>query len=314
MTRVGWISDPLFLEHESRRKHPERPGRLRALDRMLDESGLRSILIPVPARDATRDDVLAAHDADHLELLVALDREGREVWIDGDTWLGPGSLTAALRAAGGVCGAVDAVHAGTVESAFVAVRPPGHHATRRAAMGFCLLNNVAIGACHALRLGYRRVGIVDWDVHHGNGTQEIFYANPDVFYGSVHQSPAYPGTGAATETGSGAGVGTTLNIPLPPGSGDAEFLSATALISRKLEVFGAEIVFVSAGYDAHARDPLGACRVTDRGFRRMAETVLETAQRVSRGNVVIVLEGGYDLDGLSGGVRRTVEAMVGNPE
>jgi acetoin utilization deacetylase AcuC-like enzyme len=179
-------------------------------------------------------------------------------------------------------------------------------------MGFCLLNNVAIGACHALGLGYRRVGIIDWDVHHGNGTQDIFYADAAVFYGSVHQAPAYPGTGDASETGSGPGRGATLNLPLPPGSGDAAFGAAVETLAGALEVFGAEIVFVSAGFDAHERDPLADCRVTDRGFRRMAETVMETAGRVAGGKVIAVLEGGYDRAGLAGGVRETVDVMLRN--
>jgi acetoin utilization deacetylase AcuC-like enzyme len=251
------------------------------------------------------------HSPEHITAL-------RELWAKGERFAGSpdtpvceSSYEVALMAAGGVLAAVDAVMAGKVRNAFCAVRPPGHHATRNKAMGFCLLNNVAIAARYVQKK-YKlpKVLIVDWDVHHGNGTQDIFYEDPSVLYFSVHQYPFYPGSGRADERGAGQGTGRTLNVPLSAGSGDAEleraFLEKLLPAARQ---FQPNFVLVSAGFDAHEDDPLGGLRVTTEQFKRLTEIVRQIAAEHSRGRLVSVLEGGYDLEGLAASVETHVRAL-----
>lgn len=294
---AGFVTDPLCLGHEHPR-HPERPARLAAILDHLDRTGLRARMRELTPRDATDDEILAVHDA------ALLAEEAEEAahygWMDADTYLNPASPAIARRAAGAVLAALEAVLAGEVGAAFAAVRPPGHHATADRAMGFCLLNNVAIAAAAALRAGVERVGILDWDVHHGNGTQAIFDAEPRVFYASTHVSPFYPGTGDFRERGVGAATGTKLNVPLPHGAGDRALAGAyERLILPALARFRPQLVLVSSGWDAHARDPLAPLEVTTAGYARVMRMAVEAARTLCDGRMVVALEGGYDAHALA---------------
>jgi acetoin utilization deacetylase AcuC-like enzyme len=259
----------------------------------------------------TNEEVERIHDRRLIAALDELDRSGGG-WLDPDTYLGPGSMTAARLAAGATVGAARAVAQGSTEVAFAAVRPPGHHAATARASGFCLLNSVAV-AVAALRAegAAWRIAIVDWDVHHGDGTQEIFDADPDLCYASTHQWPLYPGTGRATERGIGAAEGTKHNRPLHPGSGDDEFVDAwvTELLPA-IEDFAPEAVLVSAGYDGHRADPLADLDVTEAGYRAVAEALGALSTRLGLPGVALALEGGYDLAALRDSVAATVEGML----
>lgn len=290
--RTGWVYDPAFLRHNDSIAHPESPARLTAILRRLNESGMINRMETIPATAASDDDLLRVHTHAHVRTL-----EGSEgQWLDPDTFVGRGSPEIARLAAGAVIGAALKVWTGTITNAFCAVRPPGHHALRDRAMGFCLYNNIALAAA-AVRSADpdARVFILDWDVHHGNGTQAIFYEDPAVLYASVHQFPFYPGTGAACEVGRGPGEGTTVNKPLHAGSGDCEFLEAIGqIIEEHARPFNPAMVLISAGFDAHTADPLGGLNVTTDGFTTAARLVCDFAQDVCGGRVVSVLEGGYN--------------------
>jgi acetoin utilization deacetylase AcuC-like enzyme len=231
-------------------------------------------------------------------------------WLDGDTYITSASYDVALHAAGAAVGAVDVVLEGLTRTAFALVRPPGHHATVNRSMGFCLINNIAVAAAHALESGVRNVAIVDWDVHHGNGTQDIFYSRSEVHVSSVHQYPFYPGTGSAAETGTGPGAGYTLNVPIQAGAGDQEYAEIfKGAIIPAIEQFEPELILISAGFDAHADDPLGGMRVTERGFANLASQVAAVAESSANGRVVAVLEGGYDPSALGRSVAATIAAL-----
>jgi acetoin utilization deacetylase AcuC-like enzyme len=253
----------------------------------------------------------AIHDEAHLARLRQL--TGRSDWLDPDTRTSPGSTRAAWLAAGAAVEAVRAVVRGEATSAFALVRPPGHHARRESAMGFCLLNNVAVAAEWALREGgCRRVLIVDWDVHHGNGTQESFWSRDDVLYVSTHRYPFYPGTGAAHERGAAAGEGRSVNVPLPAGMGDADYGAIFAeLLEPIAEQYAPDFVLISAGYDAHLEDPLGGMALSEEGFAALSGCVRRIADRHCGRRIALVLEGGYDLQGLAHGVRATLEVLAG---
>ena len=300
---TGFFYHPDFLKHDTGPGHPERKERLEAILRMLKKRRARG---DVPLQDkndfgeAALEQMARVHDVGYLNFLAKT--EGREFFaLDADTTGGKESWRAAKRAAGAVIQAVEDVHKGESKNAFCAVRPPGHHAEPVRGMGFCLINNAAVAARRLTEtLGYDRVLIVDWDAHHGNGTQSIFYADPKVFYYSSHQYPFYPGTGAAFETGEGAGKGTTLNVPLAAGSGDEEFWAG---IEEKLipaaKDYRPEFIIISAGFDAHASDPLTGLEVTDAGFEEAARRVKKLAEEECGGKLVSVLEGGYDLEALA---------------
>ncbi len=266
----------------------------------------------LPSEPAEQDTLQLCHEPAYIRLAEREIRDGNRILSTGDTHVSPGSLRAALAAAGAVCGAVDAVAGGEADQAFCALRPPGHHARPAQGMGFCVFNNIALGARHALqRHGLERVLIADWDVHHGNGTQDIFYEDPAVLFFSTHQSPWYPGTGMANETGSGAGEGTTINCPLPAGAGRDEVLGAFR--ERLLPAAGAfrpELVLVSAGFDSRLGDPLGRFRLLDEDFREMTMLLREVADRHAEGRLVSALEGGYSLSGLASGVTSHVSALL----
>jgi acetoin utilization deacetylase AcuC-like enzyme len=317
MSAVGLVTHPACLEHDPGPGHPERPARLRAVLERLRADGLEDELAVLEARPATAAELLLAHTPDHVSYVESVCRRagrGRALVDGGDTWVGGASHEAALRAAGGVIEAAARVHAGDWRSAFVAVRPPGHHAEEGRAMGFCLYNNVALAALWLRAHGIERVAIVDWDVHHGNGTQHLFEADASVFYASLHRFPFYPGTGAASERGRGAGVGTTLNCPLPAGTGDAEWLAAfEGEVLRALEDFAPQFLLVSAGFDAHARDPLGGLRLTRGAYAEMTRGLLDVAARHAGGRVVSVLEGGYDLEALGASASAHVAQLLAGP-
>ncbi|HUT53050.1 MAG TPA: histone deacetylase, partial [bacterium] len=312
MPVTGLVADPVFMEHDTGPGHPERPERLEKIYALLDEKGLSAKALKIPLRPATAAELLAVHGKAHLERIAAT--AGREqVYLDGDTPTGPKSYHTALLAAGGMLNAVDAVMEGSVSNAFALFRPPGHHAERDRAMGFCLFNNVAVAAHHAMNQhGLKRVLIADWDLHHGNGTQSAFYPDPRVLYFSTHQFPYYPGSGGLDEIGSGAGQGFTVNVPLPAGCGDDVYESVFAdVLEPVARGFKPELILVSAGFDIHRLDPLGGMKVTELGFARMAARLKGLAEQFCRGRLVAALEGGYHLDGLSRGVAAVVEVLMG---
>lgn len=308
---TGWVEEEPCLLHEVGGDFPERPARLQALRAMLVQSGLEARLVRLPGRAATEEEVLRLHSLDYLQRLKEWAAAGYRGYLEPSTPFMPRSLEAALWSAGCALAATEAVLEGRVRYAFSAGRPPGHHARPRAAMGFCFFNNVALAADLALRRGLERVAIVDWDVHHGNGTQEMFYADPRVLFVSVHQAFWYPGTGWEEEVGEGPGRGFTANFPLLPGQGDEEYLRLfRGPIAERVEAYRPQMLLVSAGYDAHAKDPLGRMELTDAGFGELTATVKEWAEGLCEGRLVLVLEGGYDLEGLCGGVRATLEALL----
>jgi acetoin utilization deacetylase AcuC-like enzyme len=287
---------PACLDHDPGRHHPESPARLRAVLEALDDPEFAR-LERREAPQAAREDLLRVHPPTHVDRILAAVPKTGHVGIDADTVLSPASGEAALRAAGGVVAAVDAVVAGEADNAFCAVRPPGHHAEPQRAMGFCLFNNAAIGALRA-RGAHRvaRVAVVDFDVHHGNGTQAAFEADGTLFYASTHQYPLYPGTGAASETG----VGNIVNVPLRPMAGSSQFrLGMTQRILPALDAFRPELVLVSAGFDAHKRDPLAQLMLDEADYIWVTEKLVEIAFRHAKGRLVATLEGGYDLPALA---------------
>ncbi len=307
--KTALISNDIFLKHDTGLGHPETKGRYSAvMDALKAETGLWDRLHKIEASEASKGTVQAAHTKDYFQIVENAFADGREA-LDNDTMISMHSFDAALHAAGGVCNAVDAVMAGEAENAFVAVRPPGHHATAENAMGFCLFNNVAVGAKYALNRykEIERIAIVDWDVHHGNGTQGIFYNQSDVFFFSMHQYPWYPGTGSRGETGYGKGKGTTLNAPVKAFTPRTEnvriFESAIGDISKN---YKPDLIIISAGFDGHESDPLGQLLFENDDFRSMTKTVKQWAAETCGGRVVSVLEGGYNL----GTLGRTVASHV----
>jgi acetoin utilization deacetylase AcuC-like enzyme len=307
---VGLVWDERYLAHKQA-GHPERPERLTAIRQGLEEAGLWNRLVRIQPYAATDEMLERVHSKQHIQR-IRREASGKDLaHLDADTYAGPGSWDAALLAAGGVSAATDAVMKGQVRSAFCAVRPPGHHASRDRAMGFCLFNNVAVGARYVQAAhGIRRVLIVDWDVHHGNGTQDTFYRDGTVMYVSIHESPLYPGTGAADEKGDGPGAGRIRNFPLPPGAGDKEFLAALQEGLKAAEEFKPEFVFISCGFDAHKDDPLGGLKRTDEGYAEGTRRVRAFADRFASGRIVSVLEGGYSLDALRNAAAAHVAALM----
>lgn len=310
MRRIGFLWHDAFLVHDAGPDHPERADRLRAIKRGLEQGGFLGTLVPIHAREARDDELYFVHRPEYVAHVERQCKLGKRYLDSLDTGICPESYRVALLAAGGAMACVDAVAAGRVDAAFAAIRPPGHHAEADRAMGFCIFNNAALAARHAQAAhGIERVLVCDFDVHHGNGTQNAFYHDGSVFYFSIHQSPFYPGTGEAEETGEGDGRGATLNVPLPAGSGDQEFVSAVGTLARRMEDFRPGLVLVSAGFDAHEGDPLAHMSVTAEGYRRMTALLREIAGRHARGRLVSLLEGGYDLDNLSRSVRAHLEEL-----
>ncbi len=309
MLRTGLVADSRYLQHETPPGHPERPDRLRVLLDMI-EARERKGLVRLDPRVAKREEIIRVHKPTHYDL-VAETAGASHFAFDADTYTSPGSFDAALLSAGGLLAIVEAIMAGDIDNGFGLVRPPGHHAEWNRAMGFCLFNNVAIAARLLLEEhGIERILIVDWDVHHGNGTQRTFYTDPRVLYVSTHQYPFYPGTGDVGEVGSGDGLGFTVNIPLRAGGGDREYIAAfRQIIAPICRQFDPRFVLVSAGFDAHMLDPLANMNVTDEGFASMARILLDVAGEHANGRFAAVLEGGYDLDALRRSVDRVLEEM-----
>jgi len=310
--RTGIVNDPRFAGHCMGPDQPECQQRLDILCTMLEEAGLRNVFQEITPRRAEKKELLRVHSTDYIQRLE--ETEGKEtIYLDPDTCTSPLSHEAALLAAGGFCRAVEQVHTGSLDNAFALIRPPGHHAERDAAKGFCLYNNVAVGARYARNeLGLDRVLIVDWDLHHGNGTQHCFEEDPSVLFFSVHRSFFYPGSGRLREVGRGDGKGFTINIPLLPGFGDGEYLVLFENILRPVALeFNPDIILVSAGFDIHHNDPMGGMHVTPKGFAAMTRSILDMADVCCGGKVVMALEGGYDLEALRDSVREVLKEMAG---
>jgi acetoin utilization deacetylase AcuC-like enzyme len=302
--RIAFVYDDVFLRHEMPLHHPESSQRLQAIVRELRSSGVWDRVTRVLPAKSSLEAVAAVHSERYVHEMVNM----APGYLDPDTYVSEGTCEAALHAAGAVGTAIDGIVAGQWTRAFCAVRPPGHHAERARGMGFCIFNNVAVGARHAQARGYEKVLIADFDVHHGNGTQDIFYDDPSVFYFSTHQFPYYPGTGGENERGSGDGLGFNLNVPLPSGAGDEEISRAYAqAFASAAAQFQPDCVLVSAGYDLLAGDPLAGLVVTPAGLQSVVASIISAAGDAP---VICTLEGGYDLHGLASGVRQTVEIML----
>lgn len=308
--RTLYLSHAAYLDHHTPLGHPERADRLRAVEQVLEREEFQD-LIREQAPLGTIDQVARAHPRAFVEhIRNQIPAEGL-LRLDSDTTVSPGSYTAALRASGAACQAVDEVMTGLVQNAFSAHRPPGHHAEHMTAMGFCLFNHAAVAARHAQAVhGAERVAIMDFDVHHGNGTQDIFWSDPTVLYASTHQMPLYPGTGALGETGV---AGNVVNAPLSAGADGAVFREAMeSRVLPAIEAFRPDLLIISAGFDAHHRDPLAEINLVEADFAWATRRMMEVADRVCAGRVVSLLEGGYDLLGLSRSVGAHVQALMGH--
>lgn len=304
------LTDRCMLDHVPGPYHPESPSRLA---RILDDLEARPVAGTAlrQAPWATYEQLSRVHPAEYVELVTRM--RGKHARFDADTVASPGTVDAAYAAAGAAVHAVNAVVTGAAKNAFALVRPPGHHAEAARAMGFCFFNNVAVAAAHArAALDLERVLILDWDFHHGNGTQHAFYDRRDVLVMNAHRWPYFPGTGALNEVGQGAGEGFSLNVPMPGGMKDADLALAFGEIAVPVaEAFRPDLVLVSAGFDGHRSDPLGDMRITDEGYAELAGLAHRVAERYCDGRLVLVLEGGYDLPGLSASVRACAETLVG---
>ncbi|MBK9712621.1 MAG: histone deacetylase [Kouleothrix sp.] len=307
------VTNPRHALHDEH-DHVEQAVRLEAIERAIDESGLRDDLVEIMPLPASAAQILAVHHPRVIEIVRAASARGGR-WLDQDTYTTAGTLDAALLAAGAAVRAVEAVISGQVSNAFALVRPPGHHATSSQSMGFCLFNNIAIAARHAtLALGVERVAIVDYDVHHGNGTQDCFYDDGQVLFCSTHASPLYPESGEIYESGLEAGYGTTLNIPLPHGAGDQALgMAFDELIAPALRDFMPELILVSAGYDGHWADPLGPLTLSTAGYTALTRRLVDLARDICGGRIVLVLEGGYDPAALSACVVASLRVLMEQP-
>jgi acetoin utilization deacetylase AcuC-like enzyme len=311
LSRTGFVFHPAYTDHLTGEGHPERPQRLTSVTGRLDESGVMSELDRTePSPVATRW-LETVHDPAYVERVRQACEEGRSIMDSADTAICPDSYQAALLAAGGALEAADRLMDGSWSNAFVACRPPGHHAEAAMAMGFCLFNNAAVAAAYLRRRHQlERVAILDWDVHHGNGTQHVFETDPAIFYASLHQWPLYPGTGRADERGQGEGTGATLNCPMDPGDGDDAYLQTLdEQVLPALERFAPGVIILSAGFDAHRDDPLSATQVSEAGYREMTRRVMDLAASCAGGRILSMLEGGYDLDALAASVQVHLEEM-----
>jgi acetoin utilization deacetylase AcuC-like enzyme len=312
MATVGFITHPDYLEHDTGPRHPERPDRLRAILQRLEETGLQKELLAIPPRAAEVAWLEKVHTKEHVANVKFRCEQNLPHMGDGETMVSSRSFKIARLAVGATFDAVDAVVDGRAGAVFCAVRPPGHHAERDRAMGFCLFNSVVIAARYIQETcNLERVAIIDWDVHHGNGTQHILEGDPTVFYFSAHQYPHYPGTGSIHEVGIGPGMGATLNAPMQAGAGDEEYLKAfDERCLPAMDWFCPEFVIISAGFDAHRDDPLSATRVTEAGFSEMTRRAMAIAQTHAGGRLISVLEGGYDLNGLSCSVEAHLRTLM----
>ncbi len=312
MTRTGFVYHSDYLKHDMGVGHPESPDRLRAIVSRLKAGGVLDRLVLIEPTSVADEWITQVHKASYLTSLKSRAPVSGRVSLDPDTSISAGSLPAAYLAAGGVLAAADAIMAGTVDHAFCAIRPPGHHAESDRAMGFCLFNNVAIAARYLQRRhGVARVLIVDWDVHHGNGTQHTFDDDPSVLFFSTHQYPHYPGTGRATERGKGKGEGLTINVPMSAGQGDEDYREIfERVLVPAADAYKPEFVLISAGFDAHRDDPLASMGLTEEGYATLTGIVAGIARRHSKSRVLSCLEGGYNLNALAASVERHVVALL----
>ena len=311
MAKVGIVLDKLYVDHDNGMGHPESQERILAIVDMLKFTKLFDEVVRIEPRDATREEITLVHTPEHYDNIAST--KGRpKVFLDADTSTCPVSFDAALRAAGGMISAIDSVLSKEVDRAFPLVRPPGHHAEADRAMGFCLFNNVAVGAAYLTEVkGLERVLVIDWDIHHGNGTQHIFYDTSKVLYFSTHQYPFYPGTGAAEEVGSGDGKGYTVNVPMEPGMGDDEFIRIFEEILKPIiDQYKPEFILVSAGFDIYFEDPLGGMKVSPEGFAKLTRLLTDEADKICDGKIVFLLEGGYNLDGLWISTKEVIEELL----
>jgi acetoin utilization deacetylase AcuC-like enzyme len=312
MNRTGIVRDDRYLEHMMDPGHPESPERLRVIYQMLEEEEMKDIVKSVTPRAATREELEMVHSSKYIDLIAST--AGKPYYrLDMDTSTCARSYEAALYAAGGLLELIKAVVEGNLNNGFALVRPPGHHAERDHAMGFCLFNNIAVGAHYAIKnFLLEKILIVDWDVHHGNGTQNSFYEDPRVLYFSTHRYGFfYPGTGAATEVGKGKGQGFNVNVPLSTGGSDADYGNIYEKILRPIALeYQPQLILVSAGFDIHYDDPLGGMEVTEKGFARMTQILMEIVGGTAQGKVVITLEGGYDVSGQSRSVKAVLKELA----
>ena len=312
MGKTGLVYHPAYLEHDMGAGHPESPNRLRAIMQRLQQSGTAAQLTKIEPRKAEEEWITQVHSPNYVAALNHQAPTSGRVSLDPDTSMSPGSLNAAYLAAGGALAAVDAIMNKQVVHVFCAVRPPGHHAETSRAMGFCLFNNVAIAARYIQKkYGLKRVLIVDWDVHHGNGTQHSFEDDPSILFFSTHQYPHYPGTGRATERGKGAGEGFTINIPMEAGEGDDEYhaIFLKALVPAA-DDFKPDFVLISAGFDAHKDDPLASMGLTEAGYADLTHIVAGIAKHHAQGRILSSLEGGYNLTALAASVDSHIKALL----
>ena len=309
---TGYVYHPIYLKHDTG-QHVEVAARLEAVMAHLEETGLISRLSLIEPRPATVEEIALVHQKQYIKEIEETAAKGGG-WLDPDTVMSADSYQAALYAAGGVIRATEAVMGGEVANAFALVRPPGHHATAGYAQGFCLFNNIAIAAKYALeKYKLERILIIDFDVHHGNGTQAAFYDNPRVMYLSTYEYPFYPGTGSLEETGSGEGRGTNLNVPLPAGCGDAEYLEVfEQIIAPAARRFNPRLILVSTGYDGHWADPLAMMNLSVDGFARIAVVIKGLAGELCDGRLALTLEGGYNLEALAASVKATFDVLLGD--
>ncbi len=312
MFKTGIVRDTRYIEHRTGDFHPESHRRLEVIYEMLNDPDMTDKYIDVPVREATEEELLYIHSKDYIDLVAATASKPSS-FLDADTQTSPGSYQAALLAAGGLCNAINMVNSGELDNAFALVRPPGHHAERNRGMGFCLFNNVAIGAIYAQKkLGLNRILITDWDLHHGNSTQHSFENDPSILYFSTHQYPFYPGSGSFNEVGRGNGEGFTVNVPLSTGYGDAEYIAIYQQILQPIALeFKPDLVLASVGFDIYEGDPLGGMSVTPDGFAGLTRTFMEIARSNCDGKLALTLEGGYNLQGLRDSVKAVLKELRG---
>jgi len=313
MTKSGLVYDDLYLQHDTGPNHPEQAQRLTAIIEALKTSGLLNKLLPIAPVPAERSIVELCHESSYIGRFKSGVESSLPFLDTPECPLGPGTFEAAICAAGGILAGIDNVMQENIKNCFCAVRPPGHHAERSKAMGFCYFNNIAIAAKYLQKkYAVERIVIIDWDVHHGNGTQHTFEQNPAVFYISFHQNPftCYPGTGKASETGAGKGQGYTLNFPMSPGAGNQEYFQAMETVEREMEKFRPRFVLVSAGFDAHTDDPLAHIRLSTKGYEGLTQKVKGIAEDYAEGRLVSTLEGGYNLQALGESVKTHIQVLL----
>jgi len=310
MKKIGIVKDELFLKHTNGPQHPECPERLDSINTMLETSGLISKLEVLEPVDATEEQILRIHTESYFETVK--NTKGVEVHnFDPDTSSNPFTFEAAMRGSGGFISSIDKVLNGDIKYSFAFPRPPGHHAEADRAMGFCFFNHVAVAAAHLLSKGIDRVLIIDWDVHHGNGTQHIFYDNPNVLFFSIHQFPFYPGTGSLDEYGKDVGEGFNVNVPVPPMLGNSDYNKLFQLIlTPVIEQYKPQYILISAGFDAYIVDPMGNMQITESGFAQLTRYVMNAAEKHCGGKLSLVLEGGYNIPGLSSITKLVIEELM----